>query len=130
MAHVHDVQRLGSVAETVGKVGYRTMKVAIIRTMHDGIALTKSELLAAPRHHGRLLLEDWSESYLFGRPVRRARLISNLQGIGDIDVVAPLFEPELVKVGDARLTFVGHEVPSIEGTVWHVMQVWLVKPYD
>lgn len=98
--------------------------------MNDGIALTTSELLEAPRHNGRLLLEDWSESNLFGRPIRRSRLISNLQGIGDIDVVAPLFEPELVKVGDDRLTFVGHEVHVVDGTARHVMQVWLVKPYD
>ncbi|MBK4734635.1 hypothetical protein [Noviherbaspirillum pedocola] len=98
--------------------------------MHDGMALTKTELLQAPRHNGRLLLEDWAESNIFGRPIKRARLISTLQGVGDIDVVAPLFEPQLVRVGDDRLTLVGHEVHAAGGGARHVLQVWLVKPYE
>ena len=104
------------------------MKVAIIRTMREGVALSKAELLEAPRHSGRLLLEDWAESNLFARPIRRARLVSTFPSVGDIDVVAPLFEPNLIKVGDDRLTLVGHEIHA-EGTVArHVVQVWLVKP--
>lgn len=96
--------------------------------MQDGVALTRSELEEAPRHSGRLLLEDWTEANLFGRPIRRARLVERRQGIGDVDLVAPLFEPQLVRVGDDRLTLVGHEVQPEGGVPHHVMQVWLVKP--
>ena len=103
------------------------MKVAIIRTMSEGIALSKAELMNAPRHQGQLLVEDWADSNAFTRPIRRARLILPMQGIGDIDVVAPLFEPALVKVRDKRMTLVGHEIHAEGEITRHVFQVWLVR---
>lgn len=104
------------------------MKVAIIRTMRDGLALSRAELLEAPRLAGELVLEPWSEQNVFARPIKRARLISTLPGTGDIDIAAPLFEPELIKVRDNKLTLVGHEIHSENGIARHVLQVWLVKP--
>lgn len=103
------------------------MKVAIIRTMHEGIPLSKGELNGAPRHRGQLLIEDLADANTFGRPIRLARLISPAQGVGDIDVVAPLFEPALIKVRDERMTLVGHEIHADKGVTRHVFQVWLVR---
>ena len=103
------------------------MKVAIIRTMHEGIPLSKAELIGAPRHQGQLLVEDWADSNAFARQIRRARLISLMQGVGDVDVVAPLFEPALIKVRDERMTLVGHEIHADKGVARHVFQVWLVR---
>jgi hypothetical protein len=52
-----------------------------------------------------------------------------LKGGADIDVVAPLFERELVRVGNDRLTLVGHEIHAAGGVPRHLIQVWLVKPH-
>lgn len=57
-------------------------------------------------------------------------LFSNLQKVEDIDVVALLYEPQPVKVGDDRLTFVGHKEHAVDVTARQVRQVWLMKPYD
>jgi hypothetical protein len=106
------------------------MKVAIIRTMQDGVALSRAELLEAPRLTGHLYLDDSPEQNVFARPVRWARLISTVQGTGDIDVAAPLFEPQLIKVRNNRMTLVGHEIHADTGVAHHVIQVWLVQPSD
>ncbi len=98
--------------------------------MQNGVALSREELLAAPRLAGDLVLEDWNEQNLFARAIRRARLVATLPGTGDIDVAAPLFDPELVKVKENRLTLVGHEIHAEGGVPRHVLQVWLVKPIN
>jgi hypothetical protein len=41
------------------------MKVAIIRTMQDGVALSRAELLEASRLTGHLLLDDSPDQTVF-----------------------------------------------------------------
>jgi hypothetical protein len=106
------------------------MNVAIIRTMQNGVALSRAELLEAPRLTGQLVLEDCSEQNVFARTIRRARLVSTVQGTGDVDIAAPLFEPQLIKVRNNRMTLVGHEIHADAGVPRHVVQVWLVQPSE
>ena len=106
------------------------MKVAIIRTMQEGVAFSRAELLAAPRLIGQLILDDCAEQNIFARPIRRGRLVSTVQGTGDVDIAAPFFEPQLIKVRNNRMTLVGHEIHADTGVARHVVQVWLVQPSE
>lgn len=103
------------------------MQVDIIELMRDGRPLSRDELDSAPRLRGNLIIEFWVEGNVFKRPVQRARLKG--LGHGDPpDLVAPIFEPTLLKMTDDRMTLQGIQLLSSEGQVRQVIQEWMVRP--
>lgn len=78
------------------------MLFTLISRYRNGILLSREELQDAERHTGTLLVEDWVEGNLFGRPVRVARLKPNL-GSAQTASIPPLFEPVILKMTESRL---------------------------
>lgn len=105
------------------------MKFALICLMKDGVKLSREELETAERHTGNFTVEFWTEGNSFGRPIKRARLLSLAFG-PSYDVLPPLFEPDLLKVSDTRMTLRGFEINAEEGQAKQVAQEWLLKPAE
>jgi hypothetical protein len=105
------------------------MKFALIRLMKDGRQLSRDELETSERFTGNFVVEVWTEGNSFTRPIKRARLLSLTFG-PSYDLLPPLFEPDLLKVTDTRMTLRGFEINVEEGQARQVAQEWLLKPVE
>jgi hypothetical protein len=103
------------------------MKVDVIQLMSEGRSLSRDELDGAPRIHGNLVIEWWTEGNALKRPLQRARLKGF--GHGDPpDLVAPIFEPTIGKVTEDRMFIRGVQMISEAGTTRQVIQEWMLRP--
>ena len=66
------------------------------------------------------------EGNVFKRPVRYARLMMQNHMI-PADIIAPLFEPTIIKMTTQQMTLVGYQIGSREGAPVHYMQSWAVR---
>lgn len=95
--------------------------------MQDGRHLSRDELDGAPRLQGSLIVDTWVEGSVFKRPVQRARLRG--AGFGEPpDLLAPIFEPFLLKVTEDRMVLRGVQMLSGGGVTRQVVQEWMVRP--
>lgn len=102
------------------------MIYTLICLLKHGVPLSAGDLANVKRFTGNLVVEDWIQGGSFGRPVRQARLLSTTHGANN-DLLAPLFEPVLLKMTDMRMTLQGYEVQAGDGGVRYCRQDWLIK---
>lgn len=105
------------------------MKFVLIQLMKAGQQLSRDELEASQRFTGNFVVDVWAEGNSFTRPIKRARLLS-LEFGPPYDLLPPLFEPDLLKVTDTRMTLRGFEINVEEGQARQVAQEWLLKPME
>lgn len=97
--------------------------------MKGGVQLSREELETSERFTGNFIVDVWTEGSSFTRPIKRARLLSVAFGPA-YDLLPPLFEPELLKVTETRMTVRGFEINVEDGQGRQVAQEWLLKPSE
>lgn len=102
------------------------MQYTLICLLRDGAPLSTDELSSQPRYTGNLLIDIWEQGGAFRRPVRQARLTDPAHG-SPRDLLPPLFEPQLVKMTDTRMTLEGIEIKVVEGNPRYYRQSWLLR---
>lgn len=99
----------------------------LMQLMLNGKALSRDEIDGAPRLRGELVVETWTEGSVFRRPVLRARLTGTGHGEPP-DLIAPMFEPTILRIGADRMAIRGVQLISLDGHSRQVIQEWLVRP--
>lgn len=102
------------------------MLFRLIRLHDAGVPIDKRLLGDAHVHSGNLVIDHWLEGSTFNMPVLRARLLSTAHGAA-ADVIAPLFNPCIVKMTNSQLTISGVEIVVHSGKSVHYSQSWLLK---
>lgn len=102
------------------------MIYTLICLLKHGVPLSAGDLANVKRFTGNLVVEDWIQGGSFGRAIRQSRLLSTTHGANN-DLLAPLFEPVLLKMTDTRMTLQGYELESGDGGVRYCRQDWLLK---
>jgi hypothetical protein len=93
----------------------------------NGVRLTPEELAQAPRYTGNLIVEDWLQGGTFGRAVRQARLLDMTIPQAPRDLLAPLFDPQLVRMTNTQMTLLGYQNHAEAGTGVHYAQGWVLR---
>jgi hypothetical protein len=97
---------------------------------HNGVALSLPALAKSENHVGNLVIQDGPASDTLGRVIRRARLLDPSVHTSHVDMVAPLFDPVLVKMTEKQMTLQGYQVQAENGTVVHYAQYWELRLVD
>ena len=101
-----------------------------LKCLHsNGTVLTPEQLADAQRHFGNLVVEEWHQGGTFGRHIRQARLLDTTVPQAPRDIIAPLFDPQLVKMTDGLMTLHGYQIhgDAKTGTILHYVQVWVLR---
>src|SRR4051812_18963877 len=95
-----------------------------------GIALSLRELAKSENYIGNLVLQDGPPAGAFNLAVRQARLLDVSAHATQVDLLAPLFDPVLVKMTEKQMTLQGYQVHAENGVVVHYAQFWELRLVD
>lgn len=95
---------------------------------HNGVVLTPEQLADAPSHTGNLVVGAWTPASTFHRSIPQARLLDASITREPIDIIPPLFDPELVQMTDEQMRLQGYQihVDAGCGVIHHFTQVWVL----
>jgi len=103
------------------------MLYRLICLHRNGVVLTPEALEQEPRYTGNLIIEDWHQAGTSGRAVRQARLLDMTIPKAPRDLLAPLFDPQLVRMTNAQMTLHGYQINAEDGTAVHYAQCWVLR---
>lgn len=102
------------------------MLFKLIALHKEGVALSKIEIAELQPHVGNLVIDDWVQGSNFNRAVRRARLLTTDHSV-EVDIIPPLFDPEIVKMTRGQMTLHGHQIYTWQEKAVHYAQVWVLR---
>lgn len=106
------------------------MLYRLICLHRNGVVLTPEDLEQEPRYTGNLIIEDWHQAGAFGRAVRQARLLDMSIPQAPRDLLAPLFDPQLVRMTNTQMTLHGYQIRAEDGTPVHYAQSWVLRQVE
>jgi hypothetical protein len=96
----------------------------------DGIALSLAELAKSENYVGNLIIQDGQSGNMINHTSRQARLLDTSAHPAHVDLVAPLFDPVLVKMTEKQMTLQGYQVHAESGAAVHYAQFWELRLVD
>jgi hypothetical protein len=106
------------------------MLYKLICLHRNGVPLTPEDLEQEPRYTGNLIIEDWQQGGTFGRNVRQARLLDMKIPTAPRDLLAPLFDPQLVRMTNTQMTLHGYQINAEGGAAVHYAQSWVLRQVE
>lgn len=106
------------------------MLYKLICLYRNGVALAPEDLEQEPRYTGNLIIEDWHQGGTFGRNVRQARLLDMTIPTAPRDLLAPLFDPQLVRMTNTQMTLHGYQIHAETGSAVHYAQCWVLRQVE
>lgn len=102
------------------------MLFKLIALHKEGIVLTKLEIAELQPHVGDLVIDEWVQGSAFNRVVRRARLLTTDHSV-QVDIIPPLFDPQLIKMTRGQMILHGHQIHTWQEKAVHYSQVWVLR---
>jgi len=106
------------------------MLYKLICLYRNGVALTPDDLEQEPRYTGNLVVEDCYQVGTVGRAARQARLLDMSVPQAPRDLLAPLFDPQLVRMTNTQMTLHGYQIRAEDGATVHYAQSWVLRQVE
>jgi hypothetical protein len=106
------------------------MLYKLICLYRNGVVLAPDDLEQEPRYAGNLIIEDCHQVGMVRRATRQARLLDMSVPQAPRDLLAPLFDPQLVRMTNTQMTLHGYQIRAEDGTAVHYAQSWVLRQVE